>query len=490
MLYIIRHFRILLLSITLLFLAISGSRANADEGIIRRSPEVSFGVYVWKDGPQIAGGPELKATGAQWASVFIVWSDIEGMPGVYNWTQTDALLDSISDNGFKTIVTIIGNPDWAADTICGPIHEEQLPRFSNFLTAITRRYSAPPYNIKHWALYNEPDNSNANGYFVNWLGGCWGGHHANALPDAGGAAYAHMLSYAYPAIKAGDPEANVLLGGLAYDYFSGIDEGGIFDPQFLDDILAAGGGDYFDIINFHYYKAFDWRWQSETNGIPNPYHRGISSKGWYLQNEVQRQTGKSKPVLCTEVGDGSREPSGEDRSEFQARYLVQTLIRGYYGGISPTIWFDGVDEMWLPGGNTMTSMGLLNDDLSPKIAYLAYQTLTRELAGAHFVRTREDLGLRFEGYEFEVQGRSKLVLWDSESGQHTISLAISKPGGTLRVVEKTGQDLKIVDGSGLDKDGLKNGYVEVIVSRSPRYYEDLSIPLHTEHLFLPVLHTR
>ena len=480
------------LILLLILLAAGSLTLNASAApphpIIRHPFENTMGVYVWRDGGQIKGGEALKKTGAQWASIFIVWSEIEKQPGVYDWEQTDRILGDVSAHGFDTVVTVIGNPAWAADTICGPIHEDQLPRFGNFLTALVQRYSAAPYNITYWALYNEPDNANASPYFVNWLGGCWGGNHPNALPDAGGAAYAHMLSYAYPAIKAGNPNARVALGGLAYDYFAGIDEGGVFDPAFLDDMLAAGGGQYFDVINYHYYKGFDWRWEDEKDGVVNPYSSWIQFKGHYLQSEVERYTGEIKPVLCTEVGDGSREASGADRSEFQARFLVKTLVRAYYGGIYPIIWFDGVDETWLPGGDSMTSMGLMDDDLNPKTSYVTYQTLVRELSGARFVRTRKDLGLRFEGYEFEKQGRRKLVLWDSESGIHSIVLHIARPGGALRMVEKTGESLVITDGSGLDKDGLRNGAIEVIVSKSPRYYEDLSLPLLDEQVFLPILH--
>ncbi len=405
---------------------------------------------------------------------------IEPSPGVYDWTQADAILASAGEHGFRTIVTIISNPSWAADTECGPIHEENLPDFANFLRATAQRYAGSPYNIQYWALYNEPDNSNTSEYFTEWLGGCWGGPvHPNALPDAGGAAYAHMLSYAYPAIKEGNPRAQVLLGGLAYDYFA--DEDGIFDPNFIDDLMAAGGGQYFDIINFHYYRAFRWRWHDADNNV---YNRGITYKARYLQDELRRYMGgKTKPILCSEVGEGSVGKDGKDLSELQANYLVQSMVRGKYAGIVSTIWFEGVDEAWLPG--IMNTMGLIEEDGTPKLSYRVYKTLMQELSGARFIRIRDDLDSRFEGYDFEVNGMIKTVLWSTEEGYTKVSLAVPNPGDTMRVMEKNGSYFDIADGSGLDMDGEVNGRVEAIASESPRYYE---VPgsFYDEFLYQPL----
>ena len=51
----------------------------------------------------------------------------------------------------------------------------------------------------------------------------------------------------------------MLLGGIAYDWFYDQNNGN-FNRYFLDDVLTAGGGDYFDIMNFHQYPAFASNW--------------------------------------------------------------------------------------------------------------------------------------------------------------------------------------------------------------------------------------
>ena len=64
-----------------------------------------------------------------------------------------------------------------------------------------------------------------------------------------------MLKQAYPAIKSARPDVNVIMGALAYDNWGGPNRPGFnggqcgpFNFSFLDDVLANGGGDYFDVF--------------------------------------------------------------------------------------------------------------------------------------------------------------------------------------------------------------------------------------------------
>lgn len=466
---------LLLLVLGLIVGGYGWQQAQADPGNEYTLPPDLFGVYAAQRGATVGGGAALSAAGAKWITLHLYWSQIETSPGVYNWSFYDQLFADAVSHGFQVMVSVEKNPDWAAETSCGPIRSEHLPTFANFLTATVQRYSVSPYNILHWALYNEPDNSDARE--ADWLGGCWGdAGNPNRAPGASGYAYAEMLSYAYPAIKAGNPHAQVVLGALAYDWFVG-PEKGLFDPAFLDDVLAGGGGDYFDIINFHYYPAFDYRWNDDTNGFDR-YNRGLAFKARWIQNEVKRATHEVKPIMCTEAGQSSTSPYGEPREERQARFVVQVFARAMYAGLYPLLWFEGWDEPWLV--DHMGTMGLLTSDLEPKPAYYVYQVMVRELSGAKFLRVRDDLFLRFEGYDFDVNGRRKTVLWlTSYDARETIPLAVSKPGGIMRVVEKDGTETYITDGGPKDADGKLDGYVGVEVTGSPRYFEDLSMPTYT-----------
>jgi hypothetical protein len=79
---------------------------------------------------------------------------------------------------------------------------------------LVARYSVPPYNVKYWELWNEPDVDPA---LAGLIGGdipfgCWGD---STDPYYGGGYYAEMLKAVYPRIKAADPQAQVARGRIA-----------------------------------------------------------------------------------------------------------------------------------------------------------------------------------------------------------------------------------------------------------------------------------
>ena len=365
------------------------------------------------------------------------------------------------------IVTVEGNPSWAADTVCGPIQAEHLQTFANFLTIAAARYGSAPYNVLHWSLYNEPDNANPVD-FLWLLGGCWGANHPNAVPGAGGVAYAKMMSYAYPAIKAGNPDAQVLLGGLAYEYWY-LTDGGPFDYYFLYDFLNAGGAEHIDIINFHYFPAWAWRWVDPGG---DRYKSNIYGKAQNILSDVKQIGGEEKPIVCTEVGHPTAGPAGDTlvySEELSSRYVMQVYARAMFTGIHPVVWLQGVDEERLD-----YSYGLLRSDLSKKQPYYSYQTMTEEVSGATRVSARRDYPEDVEGYDFQIGDRTKTILW--ALGDHSVhqSFPLESTGGVLRVVDRLGAEQLIVDGSAGDLDGAQDGHVVISIDADPRIVEDVT----------------
>jgi hypothetical protein len=464
-----------IIAIPLICLALWGGSVlmPARAGAPASSPSPDpFGVYFYP-GTSLVGGEHMAQAGAQWARLQIWWRDVEGSPWSYDWGNYDTLLAEAASRGFRIVLQMTVNPNWASDTVCGPVYPQHLPNLAEFLKAAVARYSVAPYNVEYWIIYNEPDNADA----INsaWLGGCWGAGHPNQAGGAGGAAYAHMLSHVYPAMKAANPEVKVVLGSLAYDYFHS-DSSGPFDPTFLDEVLEAGGGDFFDVLAFNYSTFFWRRWYTGDR-----YTSGIIGKANWLRNEVVRVTGASKPILVSELGRATAPAPGETNrpysDELTAQYVLQANARAMAAGISPIIWFQAVDEPWL-----LRPYGLLQQDLTPKPAYDAYGVLTREMAGARFLAPRYDLPEVVEGYDFLVKGRLRTVLWlvteDSQvrspAPERQLGLAVSKPGAALHIVDKFGLETAVVDGSPQDLDGQQDGVVTILLDSSPRIVQDVS----------------
>ncbi len=466
---------------------------NLDDGIIDPAPPPTgfptspYGVWLY---PDMKGSVKAREANALWTTLFLGWASVEQSPGQYDWSKWDSVLGQAASEGYQVVITVTGNPSWAADTMCGPIDEDHLDDFATFIGKAVERYSRPPYNVLFWSFYNEPDNSDAVNF--SWLGGCWGfAYNPNAAPGAGGKAYANMLKHVYPAVKAANPKAYVALGGLAYDYFTTDPGGGVFDPSFLDDILAAGGADYFDIINFHYYPWSGWRWEPSPY---NRYNRHISYKARWLASEVYNATGQRKPIMVTEVGETSHNNHNLPDYHRQILAVYQSFLEAQMVNVYPIIWFTAIDLEFSISYDGRR-YGLLHLDGSPKPTFYAYKTLATELQNATFVRPRNDLSYLFEGYEFNDRGRTKTVLWMYDDDPNNpppqpVDFPITRTGGSVRVVKvRTNvagdDDLDIVsestiaDGGAGDADGQRNGKVRIMIDNDIRFIEDLTMPTYT-----------
>jgi len=424
----------------------------------------------------------LVESGAGGTRVYIEWDEIEpnaptGDVPQYNWSWYDARLSQIGATGLGTIVAIGEIPSWAGEFPCSPIHPDRLDEFIRFLTDIVNRYKSPPYNVKIWEVINEPDST---WNFTSSGGiGCWGYH---------GDDYANMLSLAYPAIKAADPEAVVVQGGIAYDWFNRDSyppetEGnfGPFYRYFSDDVMAAGGGSYFDVMNLHYFPSFapEWeRWDPNSpdrqNGwIPAPtcgdlfdglgveYQAGgkdLIAKASHYHNRMEACYGLGQPLWVTEIAEKGLSDQPWSLAN-QARYVIMGNVRGLAVGAEKIVWYA------LTTPNDSYDQQLLFNDWSPKPSFFAYKTVTSELNGYYFkeklyVRD-QDGDLIVEGYVFENSSEDeKVVAW----GRGSLTFS---PANKLRIVDRDGNVSWIQDGGTGDRDDSNNGSIEYKTTIEP-----------------------
>jgi hypothetical protein len=353
----------------------------------------------------------------------------------------DNLLADLSARNVKVILTMQGNPHWAATYPGGPIDLVSASELVQFMQAAVGRYSAPPYNVKHWELYNEPDNGSQ--WHAQKPGYGYFGHQ----PEA----YVALLKSLYNPIKTVDPQAVILLGGLAYDNWDDGSNGLPFVRDFLDKVLAQGGGAYFDWMNFHYYPAYP-HWDA--------YGHGIIGKATFLRNKLA-EYGVRKPIVCTESGMWSDAAHGGS-DELQGRYVAQVYARSAAAKIQPTIWFHLVDEASLG----TWKYGLLNPDLSPKPSFSAYKTAADQLGSAQYIRSlgSDETGTdQLEAYEFSTPGSSTrvIVAWTNDEASHPLILQADE----VVLMAKYGGKTTIYD----IYDGIPDGHVELTLGPSPVY---------------------
>lgn len=436
----------------------------------------------------------LRESGAGWARVRIDWGMIQPdapPPTDYEWgPYHDEKLRLVAETGVKLIAVVGDPPEWAAEERCAPIYPDRLGDFKQFLTDLVNRYKAPPYNIKHWELINEPDGTQSGLGDVGL--GCW----ADEDTDEDGVRYAEMLKVASEAIKAADPEATVLMGGLAYDWFTEDEYGGPFDRYFLDDVMKAGGGAYVDVLNFHYFPDWHrewerwdprscsqhWEWlhpptcgdvydgagqQYEAHGLD------LTAKTTFFRNRMRTCFGVDKPVWVTELAEHGYSDDPDSLAN-QARYVIRGYVRGLAAGVENITWYA------LTTPNDGFQQSLLFDDWTPKPAFFAYQTLTSQLSGHTYSHDRSswlsddydscEEGIRGyhyvrEAYVFGTPcGQEKTVAWSDEEEPGSLAFA---PADQLRVVDREGEVTLIEDGGAGDADGVEDGSVELQLSPDP-----------------------
>lgn len=438
-------------------------------------------------------------SGAGYARVYIDWNSIQPeVTPAYNWAFYDLRLPRLHNAGLGLIATVTNAPAWAKlnQDPCQII--EDVDAYYDFLEVLARRY---PF-IKVWEILNEPD------AIPGYRCGAGVMNYGYA-----GAQYAALLQGAYTRLKAFDPQAKVILGGMAYDHFVDQDPANKFNRYFIDEVFNSGAAPYMDGVNFHFFKNFAAGWEGWTGtGRPTceeaiggneggddtfyfPWGYDITAKASHLIERLRVcHENVYKPLWLTEIGAngvGDQNPdfpkTMDPASHFygatledQARYVFTIHARGFATYAENITWYA---MKIIPELTLLDHQGLLFDsrdpglDNEPKPAFYAYQTMTRELGNYRFDRwVAFDPTTRpaAEAYQFKhlagaTGGKPKVVAWSNSSALIPLVLANSE----VRVVSRPGNstypvaEFTIVDGGLGDTDGPQNGTITLELSAEP-----------------------
>ena len=359
------------------------------------------------------------------------WPLVEPAEGERKWNAVAALEQDLiraSEEGLQVILIVRGTPDWASKNQgvpCGVIRADKLEVYATFLYDVVKRYSAPPYNVRYWELGNEPDVA-PQGLPAGSPFGCWGDP---ADPYFGGGVYAGMLEVAYPQIKAADPQAQVLMGGLLLDcdpLDPPLDDNGqkrdCHPSLYLEGVLKAGGGEYFDGVSFHAYDFYwieplywnpGWHSNSETTGP------ALINKARYLRSLLDQYGYSDKYLVNSEVAllcgrDGKEAVcQSDDFQHAKANYVAQANASALAEGLRANIWFSV--SGW-------RASALISADLEPNLAYDALKFSAAQLGGSKFSRdVTQYPGVK--GYEFVRSDGSRIwILWALDGQEHTLEM--------------------------------------------------------------------
>lgn len=354
----------------------------------------------------------------------ISWRDLQPNEGDKiddeTWEQLSAFeaeLRALKSAGITPIIIVDDSPHWATiyPSSCAAISEDKFDAFADFMRQLVQRYSAAEYNVHHWELGNEPD-IDPKFVPVDNFYGCWGDVDD---PYYGGRHYGNMLKSVTPVIKAADSSASVWIGGLLLDNPNTTDPYYGRPELFLEGILAAGAGPYFDIVGYHAYMGFNNQIVDQDNGVVTSswYSLGgsVLGKAKFLQQTLDRY-GIQKPLFVNEFALNC--PGycalGDTFWQMQASQLVRSMVRGVSNGLMGFAWFTLDGPGWRNGG-------LLDSNQAPRLAYDAYQQLTKQLRSSKYSRV-VDYGPGIEAYEYLQSTTVVHVVWAEEDENDTIEI--------------------------------------------------------------------
>ena len=322
----------------------------------------------------------LSDLGVDWVREDFHWHRVQPRPDMWDWTFTDAALQSLLVRGINVLGVLGPSVGWATpypnDTPNDVSYYAPNPDlFVEYARGVVSRYHR---YVDYWEIWNEPDDG------VFW----------SPAPDS--AAYARMLIRTAEVIRSIDPEAKILIGGF-----------NPFDTTFLREVAEYGAWDSFDIIAIHPYV--------------NPYEpeSGNLAAAADAVRALAARYGQ-KPIWVTELGWASgpadRDAIGITDEDFQANYLVRSILLLWEAGVEKIFWYNFKDDPGNPYG--LVRLGTSRTDYTPrKPAFYALQTLIRETRGAQFIERRDLFRPQV------VEGFEQVERWRR----------VSQPNGTLRL---------------------------------------------------------
>jgi hypothetical protein len=290
--------------------------------------------------------------GFGWGKGFVNWGTVETRPGEYRWIDADNVVDALGDQQVKILMRVHGTPDWARPEGSSHTHPPDDPEdFARFMTALATRYKG---QVAAYEIWNEPN-----------LHYEWG----NFSPDP--AAYTELLKAAYVAVKAVDPDAIIVSGGLSTTGDGSPTAYG--DLDFLQGMYDAGAAGYFDALGSHPYTFGN---PPETD---DPW--GLSLSRVAEQYAVMVRNGDDDtPVWITEMGWvlqsswdlGEHQRTTVTEAE-QAQYLSEAIakIHADWPFVQAVFLFnlDFSTVPWYPANEPMRWYAILNPNGTPREAY-------------------------------------------------------------------------------------------------------------------------
>jgi hypothetical protein len=366
----------------------------------------------------------MREAGVQWSREEIFWDKVQREPGgPFQWGgdgsgmyDYDHSVGAQVAAGIHVLGLLDYNPAWFKGQ--NPPPDAWIKEWGDYVYQTVAHFGRGGA-IRYWEIWNEP-NLSVSGY-------------ESGLYEI--ADYARVLAVAHDAAKAADPNAVIVLGGMAavwshppspttYDYF-----------DYLDALGKLGAWSSFDVLAIHPYRP------DAPEGAPwRRDHAATFPEEMRRLDDLMLRYG-ARPVWLTEVGwASSRGWPGVDE-DAQAQFLTRLYVMAIaQPNIEKVFWYDfrndtapsaPYDRPVYNENFYELNYGLLrrtfpldrNDPNLRKPAFLAYRAMTQELAGLTLQEVPAD-GRRDDmpnTYWYRFGGPRRVdVLWNTDVAHQVV----------------------------------------------------------------------
>ena len=400
----------------------------------------------------------VRELGVSWLSLqpHVIWFTIENEPGVYDWSYLDREVNELQTlglditmvlspiynafgeertdlvrlvQGYASILHFLRQGD-VADLQLYP-HDDTLPLWVNFVRAAVDRYDGDGDNDMPGLKYR----------VRNW-------HFVEEYPIPGlkdEKIYVELLRVTCDAIKREDPEAKVILAGLAGNYaryFAFIDgfiqdeEAGVYNSKKYKrsqlasntllkkekekyEYILKNGKDYFDIIDLHAYIIKEAFMEGEIEYINHTMRKyGFSRPVWIIEGGGPFKNYPGKRAENTPADPYFGVGSQKENAEFVIKLHVMSAAKG----VERQHWGWGLDIK--EGGywdGPWCGMGLMDPDEGfRKPSYYTFKIMQEKLHDFTQVQDLSSGNLRV--FIFNVSNQKVGVVWNTRENSAFIDL--------------------------------------------------------------------
>jgi hypothetical protein len=272
------------------------------------------------------------------------WNDLEPSRGQWKFSRLDQQVALAEAHHLDILLPLASSPNWASARPDEPSGEKpgnasepkRLDDWRDYVKTVATRYKG---RIHEYEIWNEPN-----------VKKFWTGSTEDMV---------NLTREAYKVLKEVDPGITVV--SPSSTSFAG--------PQWLDEFLKKGGGDYVDVVGYHSYVQ---------EGTPEKMAELIQQV-----KSVMTRHGLQKPLWDTEAGWAHPKPFPADLAP---AYVARAYILIWAAGASRFYWYAWDNHFWV------TLEMVEKDDKTPKPASVAYATTEKWLLGATLNSCTSDNG--------------------------------------------------------------------------------------------------